>query len=399
MNMLNTAKFLSAQKASGDEQELLCLWQGRDVVNKSECMCVRWDTGGSQVAAGGGDGAVRLYDGKTGQLNKTLWPNGRSPAQPKPGVMAMPGDENPVMAMRWHPKVGGKLRVAATNGTIELYDVKQGNSKATTKEPKGQQTMSIDYNGSGTRWVSGGTDKIVRVYDDAAPKEPICELTGSLAGRRGHSNRITTVRFWPFNPDVVVSAGLDGTAMVWDTTGQSKDEDGEPVMTGEPYLTLSTLDVRGESLDFDNSTMLAGSWRPMNQMQLYDLRSGKLERSIPWRKSKEPPKDAYPVAAAGKNRWASVREAIRGSCNIYAASYINGGAFLGGIVAGGTGTKEVKVFKKNDEGLHEPIAKMEIPSGVMNLHVSPSGKMIAVAATNGTVFGVAMPEKEKKPKA
>lgn len=66
---------------------------------------------------------------------------------------------------------------------------------------------------------------------------------------------------------------------------------------------------------------------------------------------------------------------------------------------GGTGNKEVKVFKKNDEGEHEPIAKMEIPTGVMNLHVAPSGKMIAVAATNGTVFGVAMPEKEKKPKA
>ena len=38
--------------------------------------------------------------------------------------------------------------------------------------------------GAGTRWVSGGTDKIIRVYDETAPKEPICELAGSLAGRR-----------------------------------------------------------------------------------------------------------------------------------------------------------------------------------------------------------------------
>ena len=92
--------------------------------------------------------AVRLYDGKTGQLNKTLWPNGRAPSQPKPGQMPSLVDESPVMAMRCHPKVAGKLRVASTNGTIELYDVKQGNSKATTQEPKGQQTMSIDYNGA-----------------------------------------------------------------------------------------------------------------------------------------------------------------------------------------------------------------------------------------------------------
>ena len=50
MNMFNTAKFLSGGK-EGEEQQLLCLWQGKDVVNKSECMCVRWDAGGSVVAA------------------------------------------------------------------------------------------------------------------------------------------------------------------------------------------------------------------------------------------------------------------------------------------------------------------------------------------------------------
>lgn len=60
--------------------------------------------------------------------------------------------------------------------------------------------------------------------------------------------------------------------------------------------------------------------------------AAQLERSIPWRKQQ--PKDPYPVAGAGgKGRWASVRDAIRGSCNIYAAQYINGGAYLGGIVA------------------------------------------------------------------
>ena len=89
-----------------------------------------------------------------------------------------------------------------------------------------------------------------------------------------------------------------------------------------------------------------------------------------------------------------MRDAVRGSCNVYAAQYIRGGTLLGGFVAGGSGTNEVKVFKKNDGGEHEPIAKMEIPSGVMNLHVAPNGKTLAVAATNGVVWGVAMPEKK-----
>ena len=144
MNMLNTAKFLSGGKKD-EEQELLCLWQGRDVVNKSECMCVRWDGAGSTVAAGGGDGAVRIYDGKTGQLSRTL---GQTPLPDKPGQLPTLEDQSPVMALRWHPKQAGRLRAATTDGTIELYDVKQGNSRATTREPKGQQTLCIDYNGA-----------------------------------------------------------------------------------------------------------------------------------------------------------------------------------------------------------------------------------------------------------
>ena len=45
----------------------------------------------------------------------------------------------------------------------------------------------------------------------------------------------------------------------------------------------------------------------------------------------------------------------------------------------------LQVFKKNDEGEHVPMAKMEVPSGIQGLHVNPNGKMIAVAAFNGTV--------------
>merc|ERR1711935_657266 len=108
---------------------------------------------------------------------------------------------------------------------IELFDAKQGNSRSTTKEPK-NQTLAIDYNPSGTEWCSGGTDRIVRVYDENQPKEPKVALEGSLAGIRGHGNRITCVRFWPFNPDVVVSASFDGTCMLWDTAGQTPDLDG-----------------------------------------------------------------------------------------------------------------------------------------------------------------------------
>ena len=162
----------------------------------------------------------------------------------------------------------------------------------------------------------------------------------------GHSNRITCVRFWPFNPDIVVSAGFDGTCMAWDQTGQTKDQCGEDVNRGEPFQILSDLDVRGDSLDFDNDKILAGSWRPMNQLQIYDLRSGKMEKTIGWRVRRQTVETYGQVPQKGKMRWNIVKDAVRGSCNVYAAQYIAGGAFLGGIVAGGTGNKELKVIRK-----------------------------------------------------
>ena len=111
------------------------------------------------------------------------------------------------------------------------------------------------------------------------------------------------------------------------------------------------LQVRGDSLDFDNDKILAGSWRPMNQLQIYDLRSGKMEKTIGWRVRRQTVETYGSAAPAkGKMRWNIVKDAVRGSCNVYAAQYIAGGAFLGGIVAGGTGNKELKVSTHASRG-------------------------------------------------
>jgi WD40 repeat protein len=404
MNIFNTAKFLQGGDKKDGEEPMLCLWQGKDVVNKSECLCVRWSGDGNHVAAGGGDGAVRIYDSKNnGQLLKYLGEPARD--NQKIGAVSLAPEENPVMAMRWHPKQAGRIRVAKSNGTIELYDVKTKSTRSTTKEVdkdnnnKSNQTIAIDYNSSGDTWCSGGSDRIVRVYDEAVAT-PKLEMRGSLAGNRGHSNRICSVRFWPFNRNVIVSGGLDGTVMGWDTTAEMKNDEGEPICLGEPFRTISDLDVRGDSLDFDDNHLIVGSWRPVAQLQLFDMRTGKLEKSIGWRK---PRTEAFPVNSQAKSRWAKVADAVKGSCNVYASQYIASGPHRGSIAAGGTGNQELKFFKKSGEDPDHPeftpTAKIDIPSGVQGIHVSPNGMCCAVAAINGSVFNVKLPDKvaAKKP--
>ena len=58
MNMFNVAKHIGKKKED-EEEELLCLWKGKDVVNKSSCLCVQWSTDGQSVAAGGSDGLTQ----------------------------------------------------------------------------------------------------------------------------------------------------------------------------------------------------------------------------------------------------------------------------------------------------------------------------------------------------
>ena len=82
---------------------------------------------------------------------------------------------------------------------------------------------------------------------------------------------------------------------------------------------------------------------------------------------------------------------------MYAAQYINSGPHRGSIIAGGTGNQELKFFKKSGEDPDHPeftpTAKIDIPSGVQGIHVSPNGNFCAVASVNGSVYNVELPKK------
>ena len=58
--------------------------------------------------------------------------------------------------------------VAGADGGLELYDIKTKQVRSTTKEMdkvtgKQNQTLALDYNVDGTKWATGGADRVVRV--------------------------------------------------------------------------------------------------------------------------------------------------------------------------------------------------------------------------------------------
>ena len=383
----------SGRKDPNAEETLLAMWEGKDSSTKTESVCVRWSNDGHWLAAGGGDGVVRVFDASNGKHN---YQNNLGVANAPLGTKINLNEKLPVMAMRFKPTTNGPghLRVACADGVIELYDLKTKHSRATTNEVdkennnKPNQTLALDYHPDGTSWMTGGQDKIVRIYDETDPKVPKREMRGTRAGNSGHSNRICAVRFNPDKPTVVASAGLDGTVLLWDTRDRNP----------EPILSISGVAVAGDAIDFDKTGkfVLTGSWRPMNQLQVYDIRHvgepiSEPIMDIPWRRPEKAP------SSASKARWAIVRESVRGSCNVYGAAYVASGNCAGGIVAGGTGTKELKVFMPQEggvwggDGMPQPVGVYKVPSGVHGLHVNNTGTLIGVAGVDGSVVAVKMP--------
>jgi len=190
---------------------------------------------------------------------------------------------------------------------------------------------------------------------------------------------------------------------------------------------IPSFGVIGPSIDFsdDGNYMLIGSARTDKNLLLYDLRMNRLVSEVGWRRVKSTGTSRQERAARSWSR-ASVEYVKK--ANILAASFCDGDK----IVAGGTskqGPNLVKVFTPNrsaevrdaaypvneaeaDAGhlrdLYSAVASIEIPASVMGIDVSSKPvirkdeivggqtvtedvTMIAVAATDGMVYGVKMP--------
>ena len=117
--------------------------------------------------------------------------------------------------------------------------------------------------------ATAGKDKYIRVYDEAT-KSCVVELCGGWGKEApGHSNRIFSVKYSRSEPNLLVSAGWDNTIQVWD------------VAAGSPVRSMYGAHICGDAVDLRGSEVLTGSWRPNNQLQVWDLETGKLKEEIP----------------------------------------------------------------------------------------------------------------------
>jgi COMPASS component SWD3 len=309
--------------------------------NSSEVFSVRFDPEGKYIAAGGGDGAIRVFNSLTGGLAYNLQ-----------------GGSNvtlPTTSVRFRPSTiaGTKniLLAANASGTLQHWHMSSGKCLHSMAEEDKNQVYALDYTHDGTQFVTGGKDKVLRIYDEAT-KTVVSKMEWGVGfgvkAAPGHSNRIFSIKYVARDERLILSGGWDNTVQVWDTR------------KGGAVHSIHGPHLCGDALDIHDNTVLTGSWRDNNQLETWDLRTCERISQVPWHVTRQEP------------------------CRLYAAQFSKdpAGRF---IAAGGSGACEAKIFDRSNGGfdLVGTVAGME--RGVFTVDFSPDETKLAIAGGDSTI--------------
>eukprot|EP00427_Karlodinium_veneficum_P005719 CAMPEP_0169173946 /NCGR_PEP_ID=MMETSP1015-20121227/64205_1 /TAXON_ID=342587 /ORGANISM="Karlodinium micrum, Strain CCMP2283" /LENGTH=156 /DNA_ID=CAMNT_0009247615 /DNA_START=29 /DNA_END=499 /DNA_ORIENTATION=+ len=147
-------------------------------------------------------------------------------------------------------------------------------------------------------------------------------------------------------PQVLVSGSWDKLLQFWDTrVGNAVRQ-----ILG-PYVCGDSVDV-----SYNGDTVLTGSSRAKNQLQLWDFGTGKIVETIPWN-SKNP-------------------------CSVLAAQFSKHDS-SNTIIAGGSGTNEVKLFDGTCDWSSFGYIDVGSDSACYANDFSNDGSMLVVAGCSG----------------
>ncbi len=220
---------------------------------------MRFSPDGKFLAAGCGDGAIRVFNAATGKLSYNLNVNNAS--------------EMPCTSVRFRPagaRTKNVLLSVNSDGVAQYWHITSGKCLHTIGSTEGNQLYAVDYRDDGAMFATAGKDYAVRVYDEAT-KSILSTLAGgriTSASSPGHSNRVFSVKFAGIDPNILLSGGWDNTVQIWDLRCQLS------------VRSIFGPHICGDSLDMNRTDILTGSWRPEDPLETWDFGTGKLIEKV-----------------------------------------------------------------------------------------------------------------------
>ena len=182
----------------------------------TEIFCLTWSPDSRFLAAGCGDGSIRVFNASTGKIAYLL----RSAATVGLGAGESTGrgvDENlPITCIRFRPssdsssKTKNVLIAACADGTITHWHMMSQTclySIAEQQDTTDSQIYACDYRADGEQFATGGRDGKVRLYDESTKALTATMTAGRDKGTTGHSNRIYVVKYHPKDQNLLISGG------------------------------------------------------------------------------------------------------------------------------------------------------------------------------------------------
>jgi len=163
-----------------------------------------------------------------------------------------------------------RLLVGYASGSIRVWNISNNECLQSTKENRTilQACLTRDKK----YFVTSGNDSNIYIYElEGLKKVHSCFPTPSYDVMDGHRTSVYCVKNYPMDEFSFISGGWDDTVQFWDRR--------------EPHAVRRIFGphICGQAIDINQSgtTILTGSWRLENALELWDYRQGKLLKNFP----------------------------------------------------------------------------------------------------------------------
>jgi WD40 repeat protein len=214
--------------------------------HRGEVHTVRYSPNGNLMATGGEDGTIRVWDPKTGELDK-----------------ALVGHDGPVQDLSWSPD-SQQLASGADDDTVRFWDVPSGNETQKTKvDNPSKQPLFVSFSPDGNTLAYGGAEGVIHLWDVESGE--VRKLDGPKEGVRSVS--------WAGDGQTLVAANANATLTVWDvTSGQAR-----ATLKGHAGL-VTDVDISPDDKTVASSAASPGE---DESVRLWDLATGEPRNTLP----------------------------------------------------------------------------------------------------------------------